>query len=388
MTDRYNQCANTIKDIFTYFPPGLDRIILDYYSHDFESKDIVFDKVHSHDFIDLDKLDNPMDFPLESDVWKKLICCVIESWDGTLISGSYSGEIIIWDPMTGKCLKKINLLEDIFIVSKEKNPQMLEICQISNDWIAITHHNTHHGAYNDIYLININESKIQKINTDYPRLMFNGREHKQKTHNMFLSSHNTNSLILLVNNSIKKWIIYSENENIDVRCTFETIYEHNVKYMIMSPDKNILIAWGQNEDREIVESINVHTHGSVKKIFHSKEFVFLRPHIVNDYLIVCQTDKRTFNNRYYALFDPRTLSYLRELRELDNKKIETMIGLKNNYMAAIEKGETNDNILIMDLEKGVCTQIIETERLRGLAKSKNGFVTVGVHSEILFYDYV
>ena len=398
MTPFIEMVDNTIKTQLIKFPQELCQIIIGYFTHDFEQKGICFEKHRSSDK-DLDKLVNVPISLLDLSVCKKEISCIIELWDGHLASGSFYGEICIWDPWVGKCLKKINTLEGQFIKQKESKPQKMEMCQISDSLIAVTHHNTHHGATNNIYVIDISTNQIEKVTKYGDVMIVNGREHQRKYSNWMLNTTKTNSFISITQRTMRKWEIEQVEGKLKINFIFKKAYDQEIKYVIMSPCKKTMIIVGQIYNHgKTVDTLSlidaqIDTQTQTNERIYIKcqdEYVFLCPYIIENYLIVCTTDKMTYCQRIYMLFDSKTLKFIKSLDELDNKKIENIIHLSGSTdcVAILEKDEMNDYILIMDLKSGTCVQNIKTDKLRTMTKSQNGFVTVSVLSEMLFYDLI
>ncbi len=231
-----------------------------------EQRIVNFDQNHGHTFQKINSwklLNNINTHELCLEECQKLICEIINLNNKLLASGSFLGLIQIWNPLNGICILRINTLENHFISTNINHPQILKMCQISDNLIALTHYQVQcDGANKRIYIINIMTSGLQILD-NYDLL-------PRYTQDIF--SITRDSFVTVGEGMISTWYI---NEDDEVLFISKKI-KFDSKSFILNIEENKMIVLDTIMDaHHVIKSINTKTNDEINlSLEHGEKFIF------------------------------------------------------------------------------------------------------------------
>ncbi len=397
--DKYTYRKTIIKKSMNYFLSELIEIIQDYDITELKEKQITYDQKHGHIYDDFQySPQHVCSFLLTLPMCKKLICKIIKLNNGFLASGSFQGLVQIWDPESGKCIKQLDALERIF--ADEYYPQLLEMCQVTDDLIIITNFNVHYGAKNNIYALNILTNNIQKLYKE------------ENSYTCSIINISNDIFVTMTNGMILTWYISLYDESRKADQTIECISKKNYKQLINNSSQILMITENNmiaicsintNNKREYYYIVSVNFETEEEKYYSFKKSQRIYSHnIINDYIFLT-TDNNDGKSYNHFVLDKNTLNVVKRLMNHDNCTL-MFVHLINNLIAMIVTNNTqtitneknniiqnNNYIKIIETSNKyfVCTQTINIgdEKIRTATSYENGLVTVNYLSEIKVYDY-
>jgi WD40 repeat protein len=370
----------------------LIQMVCDYDAINIVQKNIVFVQNHGHKFNDPNESpQNVSTFLLELSMCRNLICEIITLDNGLLVSGSFHGMIQIWDPMTGDCLKKIDTLEKSFTESREhvrSYPQILKMCQVSDELIAITYFNVHYGASNNVIVMNIITGELQVLNKI----------------NMYTSTSSiyriqSDYFVTDTDNAIKKWYI-TDDQKVEFISTNYPV-ENPGSYLLMDSDTNTLMLSKITTTTHAITSINKTSDTEIYYLLEPDEVVFHSQYwIVNEYFFARLRKARTHKiTRFIVLrITNESIDHIvatasdSTFIQSDDREITHIIHVIDNLIAVIEATKSGDGtIKILDMKNNfICVKQFDigNVRIRTATRYADGLITVNYLSEIKVYEFI
>lgn len=379
--DKISERMREIDDVLDLvnLPDSLDGIINQYAATEMKQRIITFNQSHPHKFNIPDE--SPQCVPtflLELKMCQKLICHIIRLENGLLVSGSFLGLVQIWDPLTGECLKKNNMLENHFISLKEHYPQILKMVQVSDRLIAITHFNVHYGAPNNVFVMDIIANTLQMLNES------------ACTTDIFPLD--ADSFATATNDSLITWYITDHN-------TVEMISKKNIPItsflfvtgmIILSSKNRLIILDAITKEQHVIRVIDQETKDEINyPLEHGTTICNPRYWVIDDYLFFQSMNIKSGKMKSLNVLNVSD-NYAKTLVPCSesNQTILHIVHLKNkNLIALIDQyfikilDPCNDFECITQISLGA-------EKIRTATYHENGLVTVNYLSEIKMYDFI
>jgi hypothetical protein len=374
-------------------PDVLSQIIYDYDIPGMEQRNINIFENHSYRLDDLNCSSENIPIQVELRICKNVICAMITLDNGLVVSGSFYGMIQIWNPLTGRCLKKIDALEISFTQSSDRdhkrtNPQILEINQISDELIAITSHCVHFGASSRINIINIFTGDLQV-------LYDHGKPRVRHTHRI-----QSDYFVSIADDRVNQWYIADDQKVNFFQTKILSVGDRS--RVLMYSESSVLILSEITNDNHIITSINIRLNTESHYLLEQKETIICH-WFADGYFFAKLGGSRTrLTTRVIVLqITDDSIDYITTLSnhpsirnyDCDKREITHIVHIVDDLIAVVikSKGRWPGEIKILAIDNNFyCVKIfnIGDEGIRAVPRYANGFITVNYFSEIKVYDFI
>lgn len=369
LTARYN----LIQSFFTlmYFPKDITNIILSYQAHEVEKTGIDFSSSYNSN--------------------KGKISSMINLDNGLLMSGYGNGTIRTWDPVTGKCIKKLYSIEKL--LRNNIRGTNIKMCQISEHLIAITY-GTIYSTENIAYILNFYTDSVLVFGHEIPYI---------KAISKFPDT--TSRFVTMTCNCIYVWKIrYNDDEILfNVECVSKKEYMNNNLLCVIISSVNTMVVVTEKSDemmnekkKIIIMTENILTGSVIRSVeLIPGETMLGAPVMISDKLFFVKMNEEKVIES--VLMNINTLDYIKIISHQSDHFVHDItfyanrfIHLNNDYVAILSSKYSN-KILIINPTDMTYIQTIEGDWKGNtiiIANHNNGFVAVTNSSKIKIYNYI
>ena len=391
LLDKENSCSkrdNEISKLFFNFPPDLSDIIIGYDSYEFKKTETKFNNVlpkNPKNIVGKCRVVIPFE---ECD----LINTMVRLKNGLIMTANFRGLLSIWEPSSGKCLKKLKSLNNYFL-KIDKNPKIyVDIHQINDDMIIVR---CKDSQINDIivFIVEINQDTINKFtdlneNKTNMILSFHHQEHRSKLSNQFITISYQHYYY-----HVSLWNIDKKNNS--VLSHYKKMDCFLVSFLSVHLCDQKLIFFGQNHEKtqgNILVTLDVKTLKKINKLEIDGK-VLEKPIIIGTNILISVCNNKTI---YHILINIDTFEQTNVFNQINDHIFEAIYLKKDIYLIATHKhsaywDELPDvEIYIVHLPTQQIIQEVDMngQSIRNICDYKNGFVTVTSAFEINTYSCV
>ncbi len=390
----YSDREKEIENQFINFPPGLENIIIEYDVCEFKKSMIKFDTVSPEEPKEIKYItEYHNDMSYYFSMCKNLISGVTKLNNNNIITGTFTGLICIWNPDTGKCIKKIKSMEKSIAKIKKVIHRGLTICQVFDDIIAVCA-NDHESS--NVYIISIDFDIIHEIDNNNGNICF---------HHILPIPLNRMAVVSYVKNyhwseqnTVTFWDIKKEYN--DTKVTLYKTHELQFNYFLSSTHiglkKDLIIILGKTNDRNnILILVDINTKKQINLIeFRGK--VISQPSIIDNNLLISYSNH---NKVSHKMINRDTFQQTDVLDQINDCIYKTIKIKKNTFLIStirhspemepeMEPEISDIQIYIFDMLTQSIIQIIQTEyqSIRDICECKYGFLTLTSTFQINTYD--